>query len=505
MRNIWLRRKGCRSTLSTDIKTVLALTIISFWTTVAVAQDYLGFGLHLTPPVQFDFTRTPYVNVKPRAGLGGSLTYKKEWEIKKNGIWYAEAGIALQGLRYYQVSYIGDSTTIWSDFVNQHTGFPNILARAGRSWAFNNSKNQFSVGGELLFLITQDLDSIYSYDFSLSNHPINDAVLPIFFRLNLGYTTNLTFFRMIPGHLQVYATLSLQNITKGTQYILDREIGIYKEGRYYVNNSELGVKLFTSLNKKEYKKRTGITSVENVVLVQSERKQKFRISLNGQFFKSPNTVYHIPQVDSFSISSRPIMLPQISLIVEIPHRKNDLWSSVLGLGLGKRVATLAFNSGGDFPSHKQSINFEQHIDIGHYGIANVGLSRRYAMKGLVLSHTLTASAVVPLEKEFVYLGVPLIANSTQPVPYQDAILEGWIDYANGREKVLLGIEYNPELIFNFRAPVFVALGLVANYSFGGRVIAHGTYKVSNENTTYYGAVVQKFSKLGISLRIGFIK
>lgn len=483
---------------------ILALKMFCSWLITAVAQDYLVIGSHLTPPVQFDFTHTPYVNVKSRAGIGGSFTYKKEWDIKKNGTWYIEAGLTLQGLRYYQVSYVGDSTTIWSDFVNQHTGFPSILAGAGRTWFLGNSKNRFSIGGELLFLITQDLDSIYSYDFSLSNHPINDAVSPIFSRVNLGYSIDLTFFRMIPCQLQIYTTLSFQNITKGRQYILDRGTGNYSEGRYRVNNSELGVKLFTSLNKKEYKKRTDAASVENIVLAQSERKQKFRISFNGQLFKVSNTVYHIPQVDSFAISSRPIMLPQIGLMAEIPFKKNDLWSAVLGLGLGKRAGTLVFKSDGGFPSHGQPIHFEQSVDIGHYGIVNAGLSRRHVLKGLVLSNTLTASAVLPLEKENIYLGVPLIANSTQPIPFEDAILEGWIDYVNGREKGLIGIEYNPELVFYLRKPIFVAVGLVANYSFGG-VTAHGTFKVSNDYTTYYGAALQKFSKLGISLRVGFMK
>lgn len=496
--------EGLICALPSKIKSVLTVAIIYCSTYAGVAQDYLGIGLHLTPPVQFDFTNTPNVNVKPQAGMGGSLTYKREWALRKNGIGYVEAGLTLQGLRYYQVSYVGDSTTIWSDFVNQHTGFPSILAGLGRSWAFKNAKHRFNIGGQLLLLITQDLDSIYSYDFSTINHPINDAVFPIFPRLNLGYSRELTFFRRIPGQIHIYAALSFQDITKGTQYILERETGKYKEGRYYVNNSEFGVKIFTALSKKETRKRTIPTSVENVVLAQSEREQKFRISLSGQLFKVSNTVYHIPQVDSFAISSRPIMLPQIGLFVEMPFKKNNLWSVVLGLGLGKRAGTLVFKSDGNFPSHNQPINFEQSVDIGHYGIVNAGLSRRHAIKNRVLSHTLTASAVVPLEKEYVYLGVPLIANSNQPVPYEDAILEGWIDYANGREKVLVGIEYNPEVIFSLRKPMFISLGLVANYSFGG-VIAHGTYKVSNDQTTYYGAALQKFSKFGISMRIGFEK
>lgn len=495
---------GCNCTLPSLSKIALTLTIIYCNTSFLSAQDYLGIGLHLTPPVVFDATNTPYVQVKAQPGIGGSFTYKKEWVVKKNGTWYVEAGPTLQGLRYYQVSYVGDSSTIWSDFVNQHTGFPSILAGAGRTWLFGNSKNRFSIGGELLFLITQDLDSIYSYDFSLFNHPINDAVSPFFPRFNLAYSRDMRFFRTILGRFQIYSTLSFQNITKGTQYILDRETGAYKEGRYHVNNSEFGIKLFTTLNKNISKKLTDVASVEDVILAHSERKKKFRISLNGQLVRVPKTIYHIPQVDSFTISSRPIMLPQIGLLAEIPFKKNHLWSAVLGFGLGKRAGTLVFKSDGGFPSHGQPIYFEQSIDIGNYGIVNAGLSRRHTINGWVLSHTLTTSAVLPLENENVYLGVPLIANSIQPIPFEDAILEGWIDHANGRENVVVGIEYNPEMIFTLRKPVFIGLGLVANYSFGG-VIGHGTYKVYNDYTTYYGASLQKFAKLGVSLRLGFEK
>jgi len=487
-----------------ELKYVYTLIIFCTLTAAASAQNYIGVGLHLTPPVRFDFTRSQNVTVKPRAGIGGSLTYKREWALKKNGSWYAEAGLALQGLRYYQVSYTGDSTTIWSDWTTQHAGFPSILAGAGRSWAIKNAKNKVSVGGELLLLIAQDLDSVYSYDFSLLNQPDGDAVFPVFPRLNVGYTRELTFFRRISGQLQFYAALSFQDITKGKQYILDRETNMSKVGRYRVNNSAFGVKLFTSLNKKENKKRTDVASIENLVLATSERKRKLRISLNSQLFRAPTTVYHIPQVDSFSVSGRQIMLPQIGLMAEIPHQKNDLWSTVIGLGLGKRAATLVFKADKDFPATNQAINFEQSVDIGHYAIANVGLSRKHALKSTVLSHTLTTSAVVPLEKEYAYLGVPLVVNSNQPIPFEEAILEGCIDYANGRGKVLLGIEYNPEVIFNLRAPVFVALGLVVNYSFGG-VVAHGTFEVANDHTTYYGAALQKFSKLGISVRVGFEK
>lgn len=500
MNEYWLRKEERSCALPKEARTILTLLIFC-WTNVITAQDYLGLGLHLTPPIQFDFTHNPYVVATPLPGIGGSLTYKKEWELKRNGMWYAEAGLTLQGLRYYQVNYIGDSITIWSDGVNRHTGFPGILTGAGRSWAFKNDKDIFSVGGELLFLFNQDLDRIISSQFGIINHPVDDAVFPIFPRLNLGYNRKLTFFRTIPAQLQIYAALSFQDFTKGTQYILDRETGEYTEGEYYVNNSDFGIKLFTSLNINKYEKTKRPASIDDGVLAQAERKKKFRISVSGQFFGVPATVYHIPQVDSFSLSSRLIMLPQLGIVAEIPHKRNDLWNTIIGLGIGRRAGTLVFKSDGNFPANKQPINFEQSVDIGHYGIINLGLSRRHTIKRQILSHMLTATVVVPLEKEYVYLGVPLVIQA-QPIPYENAILEGWVDYANGREKVLFGVEYNPELIFRLREPVFIALGLVANYSFGG-VIGHGTYTVYNDYTTYYGASLQKFAKLGVSMRIGF--
>lgn len=48
--------------------------------------------------------------------------------------------------------------------------------------------------------------------------------------------------------------------------------------------------------------------------------------------------------------------------------------------------------------------------------------------------------------------------------------------------------------------MFLALGLVANYSQG--VMSQGHFTVSNHQSTYYGASIQHFSKLGVTLRIG---
>ncbi len=469
-----------------------------------MAQSYLGVGFHLTPPVAIEYSRNPYVIAKPQLGFGGSITYKKEWSYRPNKKWYAEAGLTLQGLRYYQVDYHGDSITIWTDWYNQHTGFPSILLGAGHSFRNEKSKDEFLLGLEASFLITQDLGEIYSYTFGIINHPVQDAVFPLFLRLNIGYSHAFHFFRSGSGQLQLYTSLSAQKLTKGTQYIRNIADGSYLEGRYHVNNSELGIKVFACLNKKTRAIQRSTTTAEKAIFAQAERKTKYRVSLVNQLYVPPRTIYHIPKVDSFSIKGRGfIIASQFGVIVGFPHRKNDLWSTVAGLGIGKRVATLVFKSDGRFPSDNLPVENETHILIGHYAIASLGLSRRYTTAHLVMAHSLFATVVLPLEKEYAYLGVPLHSSGIQAPPFDDPVLEGRVDYKYGREPILFGIEYNPEIFFSIRPPFFVALGLVANYSRG--VIAQGKFEVSNSRTTYYGALLQNFSKLGVSIRIGFRK
>ena len=96
---------------------LLFVGICYFFSTLLPAQSYLGVGLHLTPPIQLDYTQNTAVVARARPGLGGSITYKKEWAVRKGRKWYAEAGLTVQGFRYYQVNYTGDSTTIWSRFL----------------------------------------------------------------------------------------------------------------------------------------------------------------------------------------------------------------------------------------------------------------------------------------------------------------------------------------------------------------------------------------------------
>jgi len=474
------------------------------------AQSYLGVGFHLTPPISFDYTGNANVNVTPQPGLAGSLTYKKEWTYRNKKKWYWETGLTTQGLRYYQVNYHGDSLSVWGDWVNAHLGYPSILFGGGHAFKIGNSNSEMSIGAETSLLLEQTLGEIGSRFFGISNDLRADrtGTSPLFLRLNLAYNNEFRFFKTV-GQFQVYTKLSFQTLTKGRQYIYDKEKGIYQEGRYRVNNSELGVKFFACLNSKKVQtSRAGQTGAENPDLLLSDRKTRLRLSVNGQYFSPPQTVYHIPQVDSFSVYGRRFLLSnaQIGLTAEFPFRKHGLWATVIGLGFGNRVATLRFKSDGRFPLDNNPVNFEQHISVGHYLIGNIGISRRHALGRRTMSHTLSTSVILPTEKEYAYLGVPLDFNNNgnQFSSFENAILEGWIDYDLGRSPILFGIEYNPEIVFNFRHRTFMALGLVANYS-GRDIIAAGAFEVTNQKTTYYGVMLQRFSKLGMTLRIGFEK
>lgn len=170
--------------------------------------------------------------------------------------------------------------------------------------------------------------------------------------------------------------------------------------------------------------------------------------------------------------------------------------------MGPRVSSLIFESGSLFASDHQAINYEKHIEYGRYALLNLGLSRHFQVSSLHFVHTLCATLFVPLEKEHSYLGVPLTSDKLYEMePYSNPVLEGWIDRNLGREPVVAGLEYTPELIISLKGPFFLGLGLVANYSNG--VVAQGKFKVIGQAETIYGAAIQHFSKLGISVRFGW--
>jgi hypothetical protein len=468
------------------------------------AQKYFGLGFHLTPPVFLEHTKNPYVVVKPQIGLACSITFKKEWTSSKKQHWYAETGLTTQGLRYYQTEYHNDSLAIWTDFPNPHVGFPSILFGIGQSLEVFKSKGRLSLGIEGSLCIVQDMGELSSATFGITNTPTVDITFPAYLRLNIGYQHDLQIYKKLMGHLQVYVALSPQKITNGRQYIRNLHTGgppTTIEGTYHVNNSELGLKFFANLSKKQAKPVLKGSSTPRMTL--TEKKVRYRISINSQYFRPAPAIYHIPQIDSFSVKSREIAIPQIGISLEIPFRNHNLWSSMVHLGIGYRASTLVFKSVSNFASDGLPVARETSNDMGLYGIFNLGISRRHLLKRQTLSQSLTCSIVIPLSKEKVYLGIPRSGSDFEFPPYTDPILEGWIDYKYGREPLLFGVEYNPEIFFNLKNNFFLALGLVGNFSYG--VISHGRFEVSNNTSTYYGAMIQNFSKLGISLRLGLEK
>lgn len=462
-------------------------------------QNYLGLGMHLTPPVYLQYTRNPYVIASPRPGVAFSVTFKKEWIYRSGRKWYGEAGLTTQGLLYKQVDYFGDSTSIWSDFPNRHTGYPSILVGGGHTSRIGRSGNEFSSGLEASYLIAQDLDFLASKSFGIQNHPLKDATFPLFLRLNLAFQREIHLSGPFSGQFQVYTSLSVQNFTKGSQFIRNLKNGTSQEGNYHVNNSEFGLKFFTTRNKKNVRVISSNRS-RTAVLAEKEQQVKARISLSSQFFNPSRTVYHIPQVDSFSVKGKAFSVThQFGLLVEIPFRKHPLWSTVFGAGVSRRASSLVFSSQAAFSADQFPVSVEKTISgLGLYSIFQLGLSHWQVFGRQIISHTLSMTAVVPLEKENVRFDVPLSsAGNGQPV------LEGLVAYDYGREKVVFGLEYNPEVYFKLSHGTFIAMGLVVNYSNG--VLAQGKFRVSNDQTTYYGASLQRFSKIGISARVGLAR
>lgn len=225
-------------------------------------QNYLGFGVHLTPPIYLEYPDNAYVNTRAQPGIAGSLSFKKEWAQKKGHKWYAETGLTLQSIRYHQTDYTNDSINIWTDFPNQHIGFPSILLGGGRAFRIGKSNSEISMGLEASFLIVQDLDEISSYRFGILHDPVKDATLPLYLRLNLAYNDNLRLSKSLAGQLQCYTNLSVQPVTKGAQFIRNPTDANYLSGRYHLNNSELGIKFFLCLNKNSLKPTPNKTNAD---------------------------------------------------------------------------------------------------------------------------------------------------------------------------------------------------------------------------------------------------
>jgi hypothetical protein len=452
--------------------------------------------MHLTPPVDFISKGHSYLILKPRAGIAYSMTLKKEWAHRKRNQWYAETGITTQGLRYYQNNLFGDSVTIWTDYNNTFIFYPTVLLGGGYQFGIGKKQDAIGLGLEGSFQIPTVVD-IYSTTFNLEHHPIEDAVFPLFLRLNLAYKHPFYFGKKAAGQLQFYTLLSAQKVTQGTTTMFNPIEGGLETGRYSINNSELGVKVFIGLKPVENKfSRAADTRKMEGLMAAKKDSTRLRVSVYGQYFRFPETIFHIPQVDSFSLESTwRNFTTQAGVQVEIPLRKDPRWAYLLGLGIGQRVSSMRFISDGRFPDDGLPIGQEYNITYGLYGTMNVGMSRRSRLGRIPFSQALSLTLTTPLQRTNEALQVTLSSDDILfPV---NPVLEGKI---YGSASLIWGFEYNPEIVLPFGEHSFVALGAVFNWS--TEMIGFGSYTVSNQYKTYYGDILQKFGKIGVSARIG---
>ncbi len=465
-----------------------------------VAQNYFGAGIHLAPPVSIDYCCNPYVHVKPMVSPAYSLSYKKEWESKNKKSWYAELGFSTIGLGFRKTSYFGDSVVVWGESNVIHTGSPTVFFNSGRTFTLNeNSGQKITVGLEGAYRIAHDLGGYFSSEFGL-DYSTSDLTFPLFLRLHAGYSFPLKFLKRIPVNLQLYTKVSAQNIAASPLYLVNLFTGEQKEGKYRLNNSEIGFKLYTDLNKK--RNQISLGKEERKTRKIKAEKRKYRFSLEGQYYIPPATRYFIPQLrDSFTLTGLRFSLSwQAGVKMEILHRKNQKWAIVFGLGLGQTTYNGRFIAQAEFTRDGKLIEVHQGGYVGLHATGNAGFSYRHPAGKWQIQHTLSSTFVAPLTKEDELILAVERAYLTLPVHLVPKILEGNIHYKYGRESVLFGLEYQPEIVFHSEKKLFYAIGLVFNTSYG--IITQGRVKVSNGHTDYFGELTQRFSKIGLTLRVG---
>ncbi len=213
-------------------------------------------------------------------------------------------------------------------------------------------------------------------------------------------------------------------------------------------------------------------------------------------FERP-TQYYMPQVDSFSLRGmKSSPTSQIGIKAEFVHFRNTNWSTVVILGTGilnesRRFSAQAAYSPNGLPIEPTAAS----SPLSRYLIQNIGLAYQHDLKRKKLKHTLTVCAVQPIEKYSTSFGLKTGGNQSQP------IFEGRINEDYFHHKSAFGLEYNPELLLHTHKRVYFGLGMVFNYSWG--VLAQGRATVTNGRTTYYGGMLQRFSKIGITASMGF--
>lgn len=464
------------------------------------AQEYLGLGIHTAPPIRIDNCCNSYVEVKPILSPAYSFTFKKIWKNRKEKTWHYEIGITTIGLGVNVKNYFNDTISVWDEFKLTHFGFPSILFGVGRIYPIRTKglNHDLSFGLEGSYRLAHELQLLNSENFSLARANM-DITFPFFLRFNGGYGVHIKFLRNIPFYLQAYVNASFQDIARSPQYLRDPSTGFINEaGKYKLNNSEIGLKLFanTDINYNKHKWVKKEKTSRNKELV------GYRISFEGQTYIPPTTKYFIPKVDSFSLNGVKITFTyQAGIKTEILHPRNPNWATIFGVGLGITYISNQFKAIPSFTRTGWDIDLARGTGIGIHLIPNLGLAYKHPIGNKHFQHSISATIVIPTTKEsrqiFVYDGI----DPTLPPHLWKNILLADVNHKYGRSSTLLGIEYQPEFLVHADERFFYGIGMVFNYSSG--VIAQGRATVDNGRTQYYGGIIQNFSKIGLTLRIGW--
>jgi hypothetical protein len=486
----------------TPLSAVFALLFYFALPHHATAQRYLGAGVHFAPPVRIDYCCNPWLQYKPVVIPAVSFSYKKVWENKRKRKWYREIGLTTIGLNFNEQIYFNDTVSVWSEFNIGHVGFPSVTFGMGRVFALpgRKIKPEFSIGLEGSFRISHDLGGITAGNSFGIGYSVGEVTFPLFLRLNAGYAVHFKVFNQVPGHLQIYTKLSFQDIARGPQYLVDPVTGVASEGTYRLNNSELGLKIYADIGKEHYK--INWEKSKKGPKRKKGGRSNYRLSVDGQIYVPPATEYFIPKVDSFSLTGLKFSLTnQIGIKAEIIHYKNEDWSTLLGIGVGKTTNTTHFIATPSFTTTGQLIDTPNGGYIGNYLIPNIGLAYKHPLGSRYLQHSVSATFAVPVTKQEAVIQVVERAYLTLPPHLAPKLLDGEFNNKYGRNNVLFGLEYQPEILFHLDKRLFYGFGLVFNYSPGA--IAIGRVTVNNEQTQYYGGMTQGFSKIGITARVGW--
>ncbi len=465
----------------------------------AYSQVYGSIGIHYSPPVKLDYCCNERIKIEPRIVPSYTLSASYFWKNRNKKDWYAEFGLATIGLSIGIENYLNDSTSAWINYKVKHIGFPSLILGLGR--AINLEQDEVNstkiwIGLESSFRIQHDLQEIRSYSFRLGQS-LDDFTFPLFLRLNLGLERSFTMFKQIPVKAKFFSKISTQEIARSPEYLINPVSGMADTGKYSLNNSILGFQLSIGLRKTARHNPIGRASK-----LHGESKLRY-LSFETQVFRPEPTKYFVPLVDSFSLEGITLSLTnQWSFSADFSVRGIDekLYLST-SLGLGVMRYTNHFVAIPEFTTLERLIDSPNGGYLNIYGILGVGVKYEKPIRKVLFSNSISGVVVSPLAKEQEYITIHENPLQLHPPTLENALLAGTIDYDYGRDKFLVGVEYRPELLIPFRPKVALGVGAVFNITSG--VFAQGRVKVSNGRTTYYGGLIQKFSKIGLSFRLRY--